>query len=116
MLKRSMCHVTGSHSCLAQPGIRSSLATCPACVARRSMTIPHCPSGLRWTPDGSSIAYVDPGTQMNIWVQPLDGIARQLTPFADGRRVVGFRWSRDGRRLAILRATITNDIVLFKGL
>jgi len=31
-------------------------------------------------------------------------------------RHTGFAWSRDGKRLAISRATTTNDIVLFKGL
>jgi serine/threonine protein kinase len=87
----------------------------PACMARRSLMIHRFPGGgLRWTPDGRSIAYVD--SSNNIWVQPLDGIAHQLTRFTDGRRVVGFGWSRDGKRLAISRAAITNDIVLFKGL
>jgi hypothetical protein len=50
-------------------------------------------------------------------VQPLDGSARrQLTHFADDRTITDFAWSRDGRRLAISRNTVTNDIVLFKGL
>jgi hypothetical protein len=49
-------------------------------------------------------------------VQPLDGGApRQLTHFAD-RTIADFAWSRDGTRLAVARATVTNDIVLFKGL
>ena len=43
------------------------------------------------------------------------------SPKAHARRshmsiVADFAWSRDGTRLAIARATVTNDIVLFKGL
>jgi hypothetical protein len=50
-------------------------------------------------------------------VQPLDGSKpRQLTHFTDERPIVDYRWSRDGKRLAIARASVTNDIVLFKGL
>ena len=43
------------------------------------------------------------------------GQPRQLTHFTD-RTVANFAWSRDGARLAVARATVTNDIVLFKGL
>jgi Tol biopolymer transport system component len=89
----------------------------PACVARRSMVIRTAPTAsLHWTPDGNGIAYVDADTQANIWVQPLDGVARQLTHFTDGRRVEDFAWSPDGKRLAISRWTRVNDIVLFQGL
>jgi hypothetical protein len=38
-----------------------------------------------------------------------------LTDFTD-RTIVDFVWSRDGKQLAIARASTTNDIVLFKGL
>jgi hypothetical protein len=41
---------------------------------------------------------------------------RQLTHFTDGRPIGTFAWSRDGKRLAIGRLTVTNDIVLFTGL
>jgi len=53
----------------------------------------------------------------NIWAQPIDGASpRQLTRFADSRPIADFRWSADGQRLAIVRESVTNDIVLFKGL
>ena len=77
------------------------------------------PSGRRfeWTPDGRAVAYVGAETQGNVWVQPLDGKpARQLTHFSDGRTVVDYAWSHDGKRLAVARSTTTNDIVLFRGL
>jgi serine/threonine protein kinase len=87
----------------------------PACTNRRSL--PAVPPGrLRWTPDGSAIAFVNSAAPSNVWLQPLDGgPARQLTRFND-LTVSDFAWSRDGLRLATARATVTNDIVLFSGL
>jgi hypothetical protein len=66
----------------------------------------------RWTPDGS-VAYARAG---NIWIHPLDGDPRQLTHFTDNRTILDFAWSRDGKHLAIARATLSNDIVLVRGL
>ena len=55
--------------------------------------------------------------QANIWIQPIDGKpVYQLTNFTDGKTIGDFAWSRDGKRLAISRVSVTNDIVLFKGL
>jgi Tol biopolymer transport system component len=87
----------------------------PACANRRSLSAVPL-SRLRWTPDGRAIAYVSPATPSNIWRQPLDGTPpRQLTHLTD-RIISDFTWSRDGSRLALARATVVNDIVLFKGL
>jgi Tol biopolymer transport system component len=67
-------------------------------------------------PDGKAIAYINSITPSNVWLQPLDGTPpRQITSFTE-RTISDFGWSRDGGRLALARATITNDIVLFKGL
>ena len=88
----------------------------PMCTNRQRLPPPtnFSPAELtRWTPDGQSIAYVDTNGS-NIWSQPLDGgPPRQITHFSD-RRVKSFAWSRDGKRLAVIRTTTTNDIVLFK--
>jgi Tol biopolymer transport system component len=47
----------------------------------------------------------------------LDGsTARQLTHFAADRTINDYAWSRDGKRLAVTRQSIGNDIVLFRGL
>jgi Tol biopolymer transport system component len=86
----------------------------PACRSRqifRTVT-----RALRWTPDGSAIAYTDTG-RMNIWVQPMKEDAKpyQLTHFSD-RSIVDFAWSHDGKQLAISRSATINDIVMFKGL
>jgi serine/threonine protein kinase/Tol biopolymer transport system component len=93
------------------------LCDLPDCASRRTLTAPKLSGNIRWMPDGRGIAYVDGETQTNIWVQPLDGApASQLTRFTDGRIIPSFAWTRDGKRLAVARATVTNDIVLFKGL
>jgi serine/threonine protein kinase len=95
---------------------RSITAVCdlPACTSRRSL--PVLPGRRRWTPDGRGIAYYDLATR-NIWIQPLDGSTpRQLTHFADDREIADFAWSHDGKRLAISRVAVSNDIVLFRGL
>lgn len=52
----------------------------------------------------------------NLWALPVDGGApRQLTRLTDSRPIGSFEWSRDGKRLALTRSTLTNDIVLFRG-
>jgi serine/threonine protein kinase/Tol biopolymer transport system component len=87
----------------------------PSCANRRSLSAVPL-SRLRWAPDGRAIAYISPATPSNIWLQPLDGTPpRQLTHLTD-RIISDFAWSRDGSRLALARATVINDIVLFKGL
>jgi serine/threonine protein kinase len=104
----------------------------PVCASGRTLAMPRAVSdslrwtpamprtisdGMRWTPDGRGLAYIDGDTQTNLWVQPLDGSPTyQLTHFTDGRIIPSFAWSPDGKRLAVARETVTNDIVLFKGL
>ena len=87
------------------------VATCtsPRIVAR--LTRP------RFMADGRAIAYLDAATQTNIWIQPLDGGApRQLTHFADdGKTIWDYAWSSDGKRLAVARGAITNNIVMLRG-
>jgi hypothetical protein len=96
---------------------RPVFITCdlPNCTVRRSL--PASGSRPRCARDDRSLAYIGPPPGANIWIHPLDGKpAYQLTRFADGRPIINFAWSHDHKRLAILRATVTNDIVLFKGL
>jgi Tol biopolymer transport system component len=88
------------------------ICSLPACASRRVLSMSV--GTPKWVPDGRSIAYV---TEGNIWAQPLNGSGRrQLTHFADGRAIQDFAWSRDGKRLAIIRETASSDIVLFTGL
>jgi len=97
-----------------------TIAVCdfPDCANRRDFPLPsNLPDlPLHWTPDGAAIAYVErSGT--NIWALPLDGgPPRPLTQFSDSSAgaIVRFAWSRDGTRLALLRSTTTEDIVLLR--
>jgi serine/threonine protein kinase len=89
----------------------------PKCTTPQRVALPanFRPSASRWTPDGKGIAYVDTSLR-NIWSLPLDGEApRQLTHF-DDRVIAGFDWSHDGKQLAVIRRTTTNDVLLLKGL
>ena len=72
----------------------------------------------RWAADGRSFTYLDSfDPSNNLWEQRLDGSPpRQLTRFSDGKTIGHYAWSRDGRRLALSRATQSSDIVLFRGL
>ena len=54
----------------------------------------------------------DLGGTSNIWKQPLDGgPATQLTDFKTDR-IFWFDWSRDGKQLALVRGTVSSDVVL----
>jgi serine/threonine protein kinase/Tol biopolymer transport system component len=88
----------------------------PRCSSRRTLTALRRRSTIRWTPDGAvAYASVEPGD--NIYVKRLDDSPPQpLTRFTDHTSIFDFVWSHDGKRLAILRATEANDIVLIKGL
>jgi Tol biopolymer transport system component len=68
---------------------------------------------LRWTPDGSGLAYMDTRTGVaNIWVRPLDGSPeRQLTDFKS-EHMFNFNWSRDGKYLAITRGSMLKDVIV----
>ena len=69
--------------------------------------------GLRWTPDGHGIVYIDSRDRVyNLWSQPLDGGPPiQLTNFKTDQ-IFQFDWSRDGKRLAMGRGREGSDVVL----
>ena len=95
---------------------RTMMKVCslPECASPRTLGPAAQNVPFSWTPDGGGIAFARGG---NLWVQPLaGGPPRQLTRFTDSRPIGSFAWSRDGQRLAITRATVTHDIVLFRGL
>ncbi len=71
-------------------------------------------STLRWTPDGSAIAYIDDREGVsNIRASPVGsgGASRQLTDFK-AERIFWFDWSTDGKQLALARGTVSSDVVL----
>ena len=67
---------------------------------------------FRWTHDGRALAYVDPKNLSNINSQIIDGgPSKQVTNFKSDL-TFSFAWSRDGKRLALARGTVTKDVVL----
>ena len=97
-------------------GDQLTLAVCALPDCSEPRPLPPVGGMVRWTPDGRGIAYAG-FDATNLWVQPIDGgAARQLTHFTDSRPIGDFRWSRDGKRLAIVRVSVSSDIVLFRGL
>jgi Tol biopolymer transport system component len=76
---------------------------------------PGTNAGLRFSPDGKAVAFVlaEKGTE-DIWLQPLDGgKPRKLTNF-DSRQIQDFGWSRDGKRLVVMRNEFTDDVILLR--
>jgi Tol biopolymer transport system component len=95
---------------------RPVIAVCDLAACSVRQTLP--PRGTwHWTPGGDGLAYVDPLTA-NLWVQPIaGGTPTQLTSFPDdGLEIWDFDWSADGERLAVARARVSRNIVLFRGL
>ena len=70
---------------------------------------------VRWTPDGSALAYIKNRDGVsNIWIQPLDGgAAKQITNFKSDH-IFWFEWSPDGRQLGLSRGAITSDVVMIR--
>lgn len=94
------------------PGAKCSADYEALCDRQRTLGAAERLDPLYWTPDGRGVAIARGG---NSWVYPVDGgAARQLTRFTDARPIRAFAWSRDGKRLAIARSTVSNDIVLLE--
>jgi eukaryotic-like serine/threonine-protein kinase len=73
-------------------------------------------AGFHFSPDGRSLAFVieEAGVD-NIWMQPVDGSrGRKLTKFNDSEKIQDFRWSPDGKSLAMLRFSSVSDVILLR--
>jgi serine/threonine protein kinase len=95
-----------------EPTVRYLDADPRASVSYHSIPpIPH--DALHFTPDGKAVALLleEKGVD-NIWIQPLNGSpGHTLTDFKS-KFISDFRWSRDGKRLAVLRHSYAGDVVL----
>jgi serine/threonine protein kinase/Tol biopolymer transport system component len=72
---------------------------------------------LSWSPDGQALDFtaVRAGAG-NVWRLPLTGGSpKQLTNWTDDN-VGSFAWSRDGKQLAVVRASVTTDLLLMQNL
>lgn len=70
---------------------------------------------LDWTPDGKAVVYgVMKKGVGNLWAQPIaGGPPKQITNFTSDR-IFWFKFSRDGKQLAVSRGTINRDVILIK--
>ena len=71
--------------------------------------------GLRWTPDGTGLTYVvtEQGVS-NVWRQAYSGgDAKPLTDFKENR-IFFFDWSRNERKLVLVRGNDTRDLILVR--
>jgi Tol biopolymer transport system component/predicted Ser/Thr protein kinase len=77
------------------------------------LDLPAAP--VRWSADGKSLLFEkEEAGVSNIWLQPLPGgAARKLTAFKT-QRIFSFDISRDGKRLAMSRGAVNNDVVMIK--
>jgi serine/threonine protein kinase len=77
---------------------------------------PPSSSAFHFSPDAKALAFVveEDGVD-NIWLQPIDGSkGRKLTNFKNSQTIQDFRWSPDGKYLALLRFNSVSDVVLLR--
>jgi len=77
--------------------------------------LPATAGYARWMPDSRAIAYIDNRQSVgNIWILPLESKKPyQLTHF-DSELIANFRWSKDGKDLAVVRGTETREVVILE--
>ena len=100
---------------LAARGPALMICELAACVPQPLASV--APVGFpEWVLDGKAVAGVLAEDQaINLWIQPIDGKPRyQVTHFADDLHIWSAAWS--GKRFALVRGRVKNDIVLFRGL
>jgi Tol biopolymer transport system component len=70
---------------------------------------------VRFGPDGRSITYLAAHDGADeLWSLPAQGgEASRLVRF-DGKEIADFAWSPDGKRLAIVKSSVSGDVVLLK--
>lgn len=68
----------------------------------------HC----KWTPDSRALEYIDISGYSNLYSQPLDGGPPKRLTDNKSSRIFNFDLSHDRKQLALVRGTVTNDVVL----
>ena len=70
--------------------------------------------GLRWTPDGTAVAYRD--WVNGIWRQPVAGGEPERLPGLPEEKLFAYGWSPDGKQFAFTRGAEIRDVVLMRNL
>ena len=96
------------------PFVRKLVLMTPA-ASTRVLDVPTGAAGvLRFTPDGSAVAYlVRRDGKESIQIHPLDGSATRAIA-SSGDPLAQFRWSPDGSTLAVVRQRVDSDVVLLR--
>ena len=88
--------------------------------ARRELDAPSQADYLGWTPDGRALTYLlTEKSAQNLYMLPLSGGKPvRLIHYDDEPSLINaYRWSRDGKKIAITRSRFNNtDVVMFTGL
>jgi Tol biopolymer transport system component len=70
--------------------------------------------GLRWSPDGRSVNFLNARNDSNIVALPIAGGPwKQLTNFKS-ERIYRFTWTHDGKKIIYSRGPFVDDVVLLK--
>ena len=70
---------------------------------------------IQYAPGGTALEYISRENGVdNIWRQPLDGSAGKFVTAFKTEHISAFRWSPDGKRLALARGHTDSDVVLLK--
>jgi len=98
--------------------VKGSLVPASGGAPRYSRDIPSTldPMGVvGWMADGGSFAALDDRSGIrNLWTFPFDGSpGKQITHFQRSE-IHGFAWSPDGKRIALSRGPIEQNVVLIK--
>ena len=72
-------------------------------------------NSIEFTVDGRSVAYaIREKRGENIWLQPLDGSPGHTITNFPGDSISAFRFSPDGKRLALIHSHTDSDVVLIR--
>lgn len=113
----------GHHVAFATPRrdgtVGAAIVSAETGAAESEMSIPptfdQSVHAVSWMPDNRSLAFADIRTGTpNLWSLPLlgGGLPKQLTHFTSGV-IWAFRYSHDGKSMAMARGSNQNDVVLF---
>jgi hypothetical protein len=87
----------------------------PVYVEPPYLTFDTMYAGFRWAPDNKNLILVrtDNGVS-NLWFQPIDGSASKQWTHFTSLEIFKFAISRDGKRVAVSRGTVSRNAVLIR--
>jgi len=72
---------------------------------------------IEWTGDGRALTYIKTDNEVsNIWKQRIDGSPPTQMTYFKSDLIFNYKWSRDGKQLAVARGSQVRDIVLIRDL